>query len=461
MLFFVATTSMGQKVKPTNDTNKIVTSSDFSKAKKLKKIFAIELNEFNRIPKSRVVVEYGAIMKFTKGDEHALAGARSWERTVETSEFFLNTHEVTNREYRAFVDTYKNIMLENGSYDTLVRDHPVWYFSSNRQYDSIDIQVRSKLWVDEMTTHMGEPMMEYYFSHSDFDNYPVVGITYEQCLAFIEWKNEQFTAKLRSIGFDEPWGAYRVPTRDEWVTAAGSKKSSLWWDDNQSHKRLYPFDGSSFHYSKNGLYKANFGGITDQNGLYIKGFYEDGYMYTAPIKSYHSNDYGLYDMAGNVSEWTSTVIAYDSLDKFYKSYYELSSFKGDTVFYEAIKICYPDWEVIDSLVELRKTYNAMWTNPNNTLDIRSLGNYVIVTKIEKPMETHNLKLLEKYPQQNIVKGGNWLQGPLYMLLSSEQAYHKEEASTSLGMRLALDLNPEVLSFLGAGFGVHNNKKTKR
>ena len=363
------------------------------------------------------------------------------------------------KEYRAFVDSFKLPMIANGSYDSLVIDHPVWYPSSE-DADKIDIQIRSKLWVDEFPLHMGDPMMEYYFSHEEFDEYPVVAITYQQCLAFIEWKNEKLTTKLKALGFDMPWGAYRLPSRDEWTYASGAYPDNQWLDENQTHKRIYPWDGHTLRHTQDKTYMANLGKITDMNGITIKSFYDDGFMFTSPVKEYYPNDFGLYNIAGNVSEWTSTTINYDSLLQHYQYYYQLSCFSGDSIFYEEINKPYPNWQVIDSLTEIEGAHRQMWRNPLNNRNHQSLKKFVYYAKIEKPMETHNLELLKEHKELQIVKGGDWFRGPVYLRLSAEQGFHKQEASVTVGMRLALDLDPQIATLLGEDFGVYDGK-TKR
>lgn len=423
-------------------------------SKKVKKAFKNELKDFRRIPTTKTLVKYGVSLKINTIDSHALAGVRNEEFVLQSAEFFMNIHEVTNSEYRAFVKAIKNSMIKAGTYDTLAVNHPVWFTSNN--FQKLNIQINNELWLDELKLDFMEPMMKYYFTHSIYDNYPVVGITYEQCLAFIEWKNEQFSKKLKSLGFDKPWGKFRLPTRNQWMVAGGSNPNSR-WNDSGLHRKKYPWDGISLHDEESGLYKANFGEIRDLNGLFIKSHAADGHMCTAPVKQYAPNDFGLYDLGGNVSEWTTSTVNYDSLLLKYNSFYQLSSFNGDTIFHLEINKPHPNWEAIDSLVHIRKSSDIKFVHHSNKNENRSLKDYVYFTKIAKPLEVHNLELLKKNKVQNIVKGGNWWHGPTYMQLASQQAYYKKEASVTVGMRLALELDPKALALLGKEFGVYRSK----
>jgi formylglycine-generating enzyme len=80
----------------------------------------------------------------------------------------------------------------------------------------------------------------------------------------------------------------RLPSGNEWESAA--------FDLNET-RSLYLKDKKE--------YNCNFGPINDR-GMLLKGFKDDGYFYTAPAKSYPAGPFGIYDMKGNVSEWTST-----------------------------------------------------------------------------------------------------------------------------------------------------------
>jgi gliding motility-associated lipoprotein GldJ len=82
-----------------------------------------------------------------------------------------------------------------------------------------------------------------------------------------------------------------------------------WLDENQTHKRLYPWDGHALrnpYGNEMGMFLANFKrGRGDYAG--IAGKLNDGAMITDYIYNYPPNDFGLYNMAGNVNEWVYDV----------------------------------------------------------------------------------------------------------------------------------------------------------
>jgi len=145
-------------------------------------------------------------------------------------------------------------------------------------------------WVHDYAYSFNDPYTQNYFWHSAFDDYPVVGITWKQAIAFTKWRSQIMNAFLRKIK-QPTLPEFRLPTESEWEYASrGGLDASP-----------YPWGGP---YTRNikGCFLANFKPL---RGNYVA----DGGLKTLKTASYNPNGYGLYDMAGNVAEWTSN--AYD------------------------------------------------------------------------------------------------------------------------------------------------------
>ena len=146
----------------------------------------------------------------------------------------------------------------------------------------INIYPDTMCWMTEFTYSYNEPAMLNYFSHPSYGMFPVVGVTWEQAQAFCHWRNAQYQGVSKMPRAQE----YRLPTEAEWEYAArGGKLNSA-----------YPWGGPYIRDAK-GCFMANFKPL---RGNYT----EDGYFLPSSVGTYDPNDYGLYDMAGNVSEWT-------------------------------------------------------------------------------------------------------------------------------------------------------------
>lgn len=154
----------------------------------------------------------------------------------------------------------------------------------------ISIYPDEMVWIRDFSYAYNEPMTRSYFTHPAYDDYPVVGVTWDQCNAFCAWRTLMWN-NYRATQSEAPVEDFRLPTEYEWEYAArGGRNLSP-----------YPWGGPYIRNTK-GCLLANF---KPGRGNYP----EDGGFYTVNAKSYWPNDYGLYNMAGNVSEWTST--AYD------------------------------------------------------------------------------------------------------------------------------------------------------
>ena len=152
----------------------------------------------------------------------------------------------------------------------------------------ISIYPDEMVWIRDFTYSYNEPMTRTYFTHPAYDDYPIVGVTWDQCNAFCAWRTQRWN-DYRSVKGEAPIDQFRLPTEYEWEYAArGGRNLSP-----------YPWGGPYIRNTK-GCLLANF---KPGRGNYP----EDGGFYTVNAKSYWPNDYGLYNMAGNVAEWTSTA----------------------------------------------------------------------------------------------------------------------------------------------------------
>jgi formylglycine-generating enzyme len=142
-------------------------------------------------------------------------------------------------------------------------------------------------WINDFTNAYNEPYLLNYFSHPAYNAYPVVGVSWEQAQAFCHWRTAYLNGALSVRG--QKVMEYRLPTEAEWEYAARGKQKT----------GKYPWNSDKTDTEK-GCYYANF---KPTKGGYTK----DGHIVTSKVASYPANEYGLYDMAGNVAEWTSTV----------------------------------------------------------------------------------------------------------------------------------------------------------
>ena len=150
----------------------------------------------------------------------------------------------------------------------------------------VNVYPDTTCWVNDFPNADNETYMKLYFNHPNYDNYPVVGVSWEQANAFCAWRTEYL---LKGLGAQAKWiQRYRLPSEVEWEFAARGKEANKYpWEQNDTK-------------SEEGCYYANY---KPGDGNYTK----DGSLITSQCGIFSANSNGLYDMAGNVAEWTSTV----------------------------------------------------------------------------------------------------------------------------------------------------------
>ncbi len=150
--------------------------------------------------------------------------------------------------------------------------------------ETINVYPDTLCWISDYAYSYNEPKAKEYFSHPAFDHYPVVGVNWRQANAFCIWRTRLLEGAKTKRKTAEP-SEFRLPTEAEWEWAARGGNS----------RSPYPW-GGPYTTNDRGCYLANFKPL---RGDYAA----DGGAFPLVVGHYPANDFGLYDMAGNVSEW--------------------------------------------------------------------------------------------------------------------------------------------------------------
>lgn len=234
-------------------------------------------------------------------EEDLLKTGDNQERTVTVASFYMDMTEIANVHWLEYLYYVRRDSSEE-FYQSALPDTLVW--QSQLAYN--------------------DPYVDHYLRYPGFRYFPLVGVNWEQANDFAEWRTLVVNKKLADdAGIEVAEGGsgriplesgvvlpnYRLPSEAEWEYAAQALIGNQWLDENQTHKRLYPWDGHALRnpYGKEmGMFLANFKrGRGDYAG--IAGKLNDGAMITDYIYNYPPNDFGLYNMAGNVNEWVYDV----------------------------------------------------------------------------------------------------------------------------------------------------------
>ncbi|MEZ4802018.1 MAG: gliding motility lipoprotein GldK [Gelidibacter sp.] len=185
------------------------------------------------------------------------------------------TWDVTKFKFQyTFMDIAKAAKNKNQKRSEFIRQEEVMVYPD------------TTAWIRDFAYSYNEPMHNDYFWHEAYGEYPVVGVSWKQANAFCQWRTLYKNGYQKKKGA-QPVNRFRLPSEAEWEYAARGGLQGA----------TYPWGGP---YAKNdrGCFMANFKPL---RGDYAA----DQALYTVEAKSYDPNDYNLYNMAGNVSEWVN------------------------------------------------------------------------------------------------------------------------------------------------------------
>jgi formylglycine-generating enzyme required for sulfatase activity len=176
------------------------------------------------------------------------------QHKVQMDAFYFDTYEVTNRRFQQFT-------RQTGYRTTTEREGSAFAFVEGKGWED----VKGASWVKP---EAGPTVFD-----SNRAEHPVVAVSWDDAQAYCRWAEK------------------RLPTEAEWEYAArAGTTTTYWWGQGNPRSRLVENIADE---SAKKLLKPIMSG------------YDDGSVRTAPIGSYEANPWGLYDISGNVREWTA------------------------------------------------------------------------------------------------------------------------------------------------------------
>ena len=413
----------------------------------------------------------------------------TWDNTprrVTVPSFFIDRTEVSNVDYREYIYWLQRVYGQN--YPEVVRA---------ALPDTL-------VWRDRLSYN--EPMVEVYFRHPSYNDYPVVGVTWVQANDYCSWRTDRVNELMlikhgildwdpnqqdeenfntaaylagqyvgnvrngrRNLGSQDGEGirnvnmsdgillpSYRLPTEAEWEYAAvgliGNTNNEI-----VSQRRVYPWNGDGLRTDNRryrGSFMANFK-LGPGNYMGVAGNLNDGAALPAPVGSYWPNDYGLYNMAGNVSEWVADV--YRPLSP--EDVADYSPYRGN-VFMQPVRdgdgnIAPKDQyghileepisqEEASQRQNYRTSFNSNYVDGDYMSSIRN--NW---TEIPDDQASYTRDMYEYATNElsgttlisdesRVYKGGSWADGPYYLSPGNRRYLNQNQSSASIGFRCAMN-----------------------
>lgn len=440
--------------------------------------FEVATSQEQKVGPGLVAIEGGTFL-MGASNEDLMFEWNNIPRRVTVASFYMDQTEVSNLDYLEYIYWLGRVYGQD--YPQVVQ---------KALPDSL-------VWRDRLSYN--EPLVELYFRHPSYHDYPVVGVSWLQANDYANWRtdrvNELLLIKAGVLDFDpdqknennfnteaylagqyqglvregkadlDPSGSgirnvrfedgimlpkYRLPTEAEWEYAAlGLVGNTV--NERIVERRVYPWNGDGLrtdHKKYMGSFVANFKrGQGDYMG--VAGSLNDGAAQPAPVGSYWPNDYGLYNMGGNVSEWVLDV--YRPLS--FEDIADYNPFRGN-VFVNKKRD--PDGSIAqkDSLGRLqyveitpeeaanRKNYRRGYAVNYRDGDYSSTIQQDWIDLTEDPTSTAKMydygETTLISDKARVYKGGSWNDRAHFMSPGVRRFLNEDEASSAIGFRCAMN-----------------------
>jgi len=320
-------------------------------------------------------------------EEDVLSHRDNIERTVSVASFYMDETEIANIHWLE----YMHYLAKDSSQEVYSRALP-----------------DTNVWKGKLA--FNDPYVDHYLRYPGFRFFPVVGVSWKQANDYAVWRTRAVNVKLaQSAGeeYAETDGripletgivipSYRLATEAEWEYAAQAMFGTQWLEEMQTHQRIYPWDGHALRnpFGKQmGFFLANFKrGRGDYAG--IAGRLNDGALITSYIYEFPPNDYGLYNMAGNVSEWVMDV--YRPLS--FQDFDDLNPIRRDGF--------------LDEASDAANKYDNIVKNPTNFTSLIT-------------------------DKARVYKGGSWKDVAYWMSPGTRRYLDEDSATATIGFRCAM------------------------
>lgn len=432
--------------------------------------FTVKEGHISPIPPGMIAIEGGS---FTIGErtEFVTQPRNNRQRRITVSSFYMDQFEIRNIDWREYTHWMK--MVFGKTKPELVKH----------------VQPDVNTWREQLAYN--EPYLQNYFSHPSFNNYPIVGVTWEQAVDYCAWRTDRVNElaliragiiaapdfkKLETMSYDSVryafvfntqkylyqnsynptpgnkakkrngqevvkvdmsdgimFSDYRLPTEAEWEYAAYA--ISMNKEDLTPEGKIYPWKGNQTRLTDKrnlGRIQANY--VRGSGDMGTSGRSNDRGTITVPVDAYLPNDFGLYNMAGNVNEWVMDVYRPTSFDDIA----EYNSFRGNV--YLKNKVIGKDkfgqdqygvdslgriaYEVVEDLRNF-KDPDPQSTIPVDTLDISDVLRPVINER------------------SRIYKGGSWKDRVFWLNPSTRRYLDQGQSANDIGFRCAMSMIGDI------------------